>query len=433
MSEQKKSWQTGLEYAALSDIGMRRSNNQDSFAISLARDEAGFQGRGHLFLVADGMGAHAAGELASKIAAERVPHLYRKYREGSAPDALNKAIRDANAEMNRRGLANSDFHNMGTTCCTLAILPQGAVVTNLGDSRIYRLRGGKLEQLTFDHSLVWEMRAAGQLPPDGEIKIRGLKNVITRSMGPSLDIDIDFEGPYETRKGDVFLLCSDGLTGPVPDTDLAPILAHLAPENAAQLLLDLANLRGGPDNITAIVVRVAGPEAITQHAASSERLIYGGRVSSRTVHPMLYVVLGVCFVVALGMYFSIGWLPSLIASLGGLLSLAAIFWQIYGGAGKSFTPQYRMGKGPYSQTPSKISPDLLSHLTNTVKQLRAAAADDEKWDINWALFAALEKKAAAVATPEETLRAQGAMISFLMKELRAQREQNNNDSLIDLL
>jgi len=161
---------TGLQAVALTDIGMRRTTNQDSHALALAENAEMYQGRGHFLLVADGMGAHAAGELASKIAAESVPHLYHKYRELTAPEALLRSIRETNTEIHRRGSANPDFHNMGTTCSTLALLPQGAIAAHVGDSRVYRLRGHTMQQLTFDHSLQWELQASGQLPPgtDGD-------------------------------------------------------------------------------------------------------------------------------------------------------------------------------------------------------------------------------------------------------------------------
>src|SRR5262245_53163866 len=122
---------------------MRRTSNQDSHALVVADSQELWQARGHFFLVADGMGAHAAGELASKLASDGVLHLYLKYREESAPDALARAIRETNGEIHRRGTANPDFHNMGTTCSTLLLLPQGAVAAHIGDSRIYRLRGQK--------------------------------------------------------------------------------------------------------------------------------------------------------------------------------------------------------------------------------------------------------------------------------------------------
>src|SRR5262245_44056302 len=103
---------------------MRRTTNQDSHAVLEADSATLLEGRGHLLMVADGMGAHAAGELASKLAVEGVPHLYRKYDELSPPEALLRAFRETNVEINRRGSANTDFHNMGTTCSVLVLLPQ---------------------------------------------------------------------------------------------------------------------------------------------------------------------------------------------------------------------------------------------------------------------------------------------------------------------
>src|SRR5436190_6860152 len=143
---------------------MRRTTNQDSHAVLAADTPAVLEGRGHLLMVADGMGAHAAGELASKLAAEGVPHLYRKYVELSPPDALLRALRETNNEINRRGMASTDFHNMGTTCSVLVLVPHGAIAAHVGDSRIYRFRNSSICQLTFDHSLQWELRASGQMP-----------------------------------------------------------------------------------------------------------------------------------------------------------------------------------------------------------------------------------------------------------------------------
>src|SRR5690606_41348905 len=138
-----------------------------------------------------------------------------------------KAVQDTNAEVHRRGQANADFNNMGTTVSVLLLLPQGAIVAHIGDSRVYRLRGGRLQQLTFDHSLVWEMRRAGQLPKNAELANAIPKNVITRSLGPYPQVEADIEGPLPLEPNDVFLLCTDGLTGKVTDDELAGILHYL--------------------------------------------------------------------------------------------------------------------------------------------------------------------------------------------------------------
>jgi protein phosphatase len=189
------------------------------------------------------------------MACESVPHTYHKLLDRAPADALKTAITAANAAIHERGQANAEFQGMGTTCSALVLLPRAAVVAHIGDSRVYRLRGGKIEQLTFDHSLVWEMMAAGQMPR-GEVASFIPKNIITRSLGPRDDVQIDLEGPFALEVGDVFLICSDGLSGQFKDDELGTILTALSPQEAVQSLVDLANLRGGPDNITVIVVRV---------------------------------------------------------------------------------------------------------------------------------------------------------------------------------
>jgi protein phosphatase len=137
--------------------------NQDALAILQAEDVATWITRGHLFMVADGMGAHAAGELASKLAADNIPHSYRKLHDLAPPAALRQAIRDTNAVIFSKGQSSIGFQGMGTTCSCLVLLPQGALVAHIGDSRVYRVRDNVIEQLTFDHSLVWEMAAAGEM------------------------------------------------------------------------------------------------------------------------------------------------------------------------------------------------------------------------------------------------------------------------------
>src|SRR6185503_15786006 len=131
-------------------------------------------------------------------------------------------------------------------CSCLVLLPQGALVAHIGDSRVYRLRGQTLEQLTFDHSLVWEMAAAGQMT-EHDVPSYIPKNVITRSLGPHATVHVDLEGPYSAVPGDKFLLCSDGLSGPITDEEMGAILQCLEPADAAATFVDLANLRGGPD------------------------------------------------------------------------------------------------------------------------------------------------------------------------------------------
>jgi len=258
MTKEFPQFERCIRFASLTDTGMRRKNNQDSLNSLVSSDETFWRQRGHLFLVADGMGAHAAGELASKLAADSIPHYYSKDLDSEPVVALRQAIIEANNIIFQRGQANLEFQGMGTTCSILLLLPEGAIVAHVGDSRIYRLRNGQLDQLSFDHSLVWEMQAAGRVSAEAA-EMHLPKNIITRSLGPNRSVQIDLEGPFPIFPGDVYLLCSDGLTGPISDQQIGTILGCMPPEEATRTLIDMANLRGGPDNISVTVVQVDHP------------------------------------------------------------------------------------------------------------------------------------------------------------------------------
>jgi protein phosphatase len=251
---------TSLVCHDLSDIGRRRANNQDSRAVLPPADPHQYQTRGWVFLVADGMGAHAAGELASSIAARQVPLVYEKTAQRSPPLALRRGIEQVNAEIHQRGENAAEFRGMGTTCSVLVLLPRGALVAQVGDSRVYRVRKHTIDQLSRDHSLVWDLEASGGL--SREQAGAAPRNIITRSMGPHPRVEVDLEGPFPVDDGDVFVLCSDGLSGQVADEEIGLVAAALEPRRAAETLLGLALIRGGPDNVTVIVAR-AGPEEAT--------------------------------------------------------------------------------------------------------------------------------------------------------------------------
>ena len=435
MADTKANWDDCLQYAERSDIGMRRATNQDSFNIVLASGDADWRQRGHMFIVADGMGGHAAGELASKLAADAIPHHYQKYRDLSPPEALQKAVMEANAEVHRRGQANIDFHNMGTTASVLVLIPQGALVAHVGDSRVYRLRGERLEQVTFDHSLVWELRAAGQLPAESELAASIPKNQITRSLGPNSSVAVDIEGPLPLEIGDTFLLCSDGLTGEVADEEIGPILASLPPSEAVRVLVDLANLRGGPDNVTVIVVRVTG-ERLGAGGDDAEPLRLGARASSTKVHPALWVVMGVCFLAAITMLMVASHpLPAVVAGLGGLITLAVILWQMYRprSGGISLTDGRKLGKAPYVSIACPANQDFLSKLSRIVQELRDAAVDRD-WSVDWEAFERLCQRADDASRrnqASEAVREYARAVSFIMNELRSQNARKASDSTID--
>ncbi len=259
---------TSLEYCDLTDIGRRRASNQDARAVLAPWNAEQFRRRGWLLLVADGMGAHAAGEMASAIAAEQVPLAYEKHANRSPPLALKTSLQHANTEIHTRGEGSADLKGMGTTCTALVIVPRGALVGHVGDSRAYRVRGSTIEQLSRDHSLAWDVEAA-RAKGGGEPIPSPPKNIITRSMGPHGRLEVDLEGPFPVQQDDIYILCSDGLSGQVADEEIGGFAAALPPDEAAAALLGLALVRGAPDNVTLIVAK-AGAKEVTSGSATAD-------------------------------------------------------------------------------------------------------------------------------------------------------------------
>ena len=251
-----------VQYASRTDVGMRRTANQDSLVTRLCSEADEWSQMGHLFVVADGMGGHAVGDLASRIAVETLPHAYLKSDTESIKDRVRDAVVAANRAIGDKGRENPEFSDMGTTCSALTLSPEGAIVGHVGDSRIYRVREGGIEQLTFDHSLQWEMIRQGHATVDN-VDLLHPRNVITRCLGPEDNVRVDVEGPFDIRPGDQFVLCSDGLTGHVSDREIGSIVSHLNPAEATRLLIDMANFRGGTDNSTVVVIHVQDYPKVT--------------------------------------------------------------------------------------------------------------------------------------------------------------------------
>lgn len=392
-----------------------------------------WKSRGHLLVVADGMGGHAGGELASKLTTDSVPHLYHKHKEDSPPEALEHALRDANSEVHRRGRANPDFYNMGTTCTALAILPEGAILAHVGDSRGYRLRGDRLEQLTFDHSVQWELKAAGLLKEGSELANSVPKNQITRSVGPNVNVQVDLEGPWPTEVGDTFLLCSDGLTGRVEDEEIGLLLGCLEPNDAAQVLVDLANLRGGPDNITVIVAKVVAPE-ITTAASGNPAIVVGGSKQLSPVHPAIWITAIACLLLGGFLLSAAAWTAACLAAIGGIAATIVGLAQRYKGyrSGVVVGQGRQLGKGPYTVTVCTPNQMFCDRLKLVLSELREAV-DAGGWEIAWPPFEELRKKAEAAENGNahaQAVRYCGQAISYLMRELRSQGPKKSSDSAI---
>ena len=415
-------WQNCLQLAFLSDIGLRRGNNQDSLAVVTASSQEKWETRGHFFVVADGMGAHAAGELASKLATDIIPLAYHKLSDRSPPEALVAAVREANAQIYTRGTANEEFRGMGTTVSALALLPQGALVAHVGDSRVYRLRNARLEQLTFDHSLVWELQAAGQLA-DAEVPSCIPKNIITRSLGPNPEVQVDLEGPFPCLPGDTFLLCSDGLSGQVSDEEIGKILASLPPDEAVRVLVDLANLRGGPDNITIIVARHTAPQTSSEPAAPS-RAAEPARPPRSPIHPAVWSTLGLC-ALATGGLLAVGqWLGAGVALAGAAVAGVVALLQRYSVPTTTPFDGRPLGRGPHRA--AQCAPDavFVRELTRVVQQV-CDAASGSRWKIEWAPFRRHVADAEDAAAKSDWAAATAGYcraVMAMMAELRRQGE-----------
>lgn len=240
-----------LLHAARTDVGMIRSGNEDSFAVDMS------ESRG-VFMVADGMGGHAAGEVASEMAVQIVVRDLGAVQDLNASDAgkqVATALLHANRSIHDRTVTEVDKQGMGTTASVLLVSGSRYLIGQVGDSRVYLLRDGALVQLTKDHSYVQEQVDLGNLTPE-QARYHPYSNVITRCVGASPDVEPDvYVG--DVRLGDTFLVASDGLTGMVDDRRLQQLLmARTVPERKVAALISEANGRGGLDNITAIVVQV---------------------------------------------------------------------------------------------------------------------------------------------------------------------------------
>jgi PPM family protein phosphatase len=237
-----------FEYGAQSDQGKVRTSNEDSLVANPAN---------RIFLVADGMGGHAAGEIASKMAAEKVEEILSAGRpDSSMEELLQCAVNEANTAVHETQKTRAECRGMGSTLTVLTFADGKYYVAQVGDSRAYLLRDSSLDQLTQDHSLVWPLYRSGVITKD-EISRNPRKNLITRSIGTQPQVEADLQsGPAE--ENDLFLICSDGLTDVLSDGEISRILLsnRTDAQGYCDLLVSAANSGGGPDNITTVIVRL---------------------------------------------------------------------------------------------------------------------------------------------------------------------------------
>jgi len=239
-------------------VGLRRERNEDCYAIWESEDGAERLRRGVVLMVADGMGGSAAGEVASHTAVEAAMGHFRN-REATSDLALTHSLEAAHRAVHRMSLETPDLAGMGTTCTMVAVLGSEVWYAHVGDSRAYLVRGGRIRQLTSDHSLVQQLVQQQLLTPE-QARVDPRRNVLTRSIGVGEGVQVDEERlAGGLLVGDTLLLCSDGLYGMVTDEELALLASRPDLEAACQALVELARERGGHDNITVVLARLDAP------------------------------------------------------------------------------------------------------------------------------------------------------------------------------
>jgi protein phosphatase len=245
-----------VKFVARSEIGHARENNEDKFDFYEPDEEPLLAARGSVYLVCDGMGGHNAGQIASELAAKQFLHAYY-HLGGTAQEAARHAILQAHHYIAEMASKIPSRYGMGTTLTAL-ILKQGeGILAHVGDSRCYRLREGVFEQLSRDHTLVARLVEQGIITPE-QAKYHPQRNVIRQAVGvadPSEPLEPDIE-TFALQAGDLYLLCSDGLTDMVDDAEIEAILRDEPPTRAAWRLVDRALANGGRDNITVVLVQI---------------------------------------------------------------------------------------------------------------------------------------------------------------------------------
>jgi PPM family protein phosphatase len=249
-----------ITYQAVTDVGRKRKGNEDSLFVNAEQN---------LFVVADGMGGHAAGEVASKIAVDAINEfvcLTAGDEEITWPFGLDEnmsydgnrlktAVRFANRKVLEATKERAEYEGMATTVAAVLVDGASANLAHVGDSRVYLVRGEELVQLTSDHSWVNEQIQSGVISAD-QARSHPLRNVVTRALGGKADLQVDMQ-VHDILPQDMLLLCSDGLTTMIPDDEIAHLVNDCGGdiEEAARVLVDAANARGGEDNITVVLLK----------------------------------------------------------------------------------------------------------------------------------------------------------------------------------
>src|ERR1700736_2930121 len=247
----------GILAASLTDVGRQRGNNEDSYLYWEPDSDQEFLRKGRLAVVADGMGGYEGGQEASRLAVQTVRHIYDHAFGPTPQDTLFHAFQSAHQTIQRYAAEHPQFYGMGTTCTAVAIVDRQLHFAHVGDSRLYHIRSGSIFRLTRDHSYVGRLVESGVVRSE-DAESHPQRHILTAALGCGRDIAPHVpDHPVSLEEGDSLLLCTDGLWGLVGDQELARVAQSNPPAQACSQLVKTALERGGPDNITVLVLRVS--------------------------------------------------------------------------------------------------------------------------------------------------------------------------------
>jgi protein phosphatase len=247
----------GIEVASLSDLGCQREDNEDSYSYWEPASDTEFAQKGRLAVVADGMGGHEGGQEASRIAVEVIQETYAETPATDPQTLLTGGFQEAHQRIQSYAATHPKLRGMGTTATAVVVLPDRFYYAHVGDSRLYRVTKDEVTRLTHDHSYVGRLVESGVITPE-EAEAHPQRNILTAALGAGAEIGVEAsETPVPLKAGDTLVLCTDGLWGQVTDLELQRAVLQNPPVTACRALVNLARERGGPDNITVQVLRVA--------------------------------------------------------------------------------------------------------------------------------------------------------------------------------
>lgn len=246
----------GIELGNLTDTGCQRAENEDYYCYAEPENEEEFLDKGRLAVIADGMGGHEGGQIASRIAVERVRDEYLAYPNGDPREALVAAFHEAHSAIQEYGRQHRELQGMGTTCTCAVVRGNQLYYGHVGDSRLYLIRGSAVSPVTEDHSYVQGLVRQGLISPE-EAAFHPERNILTAALGMQSAVPADFsQEPIPLSSGDVLLLCTDGLHGLVSDDELLASAGASPAGQACRELVETAKKRGGFDNITVQILRI---------------------------------------------------------------------------------------------------------------------------------------------------------------------------------